>query len=269
MKNFVLGILVTVCLLISGNVLAQGMESWIGKEVEGEFPVTVDGLQLDAPAAVIDGRTFLPVREFGEATGYNVHFDETGEVILEKKSDQIENDSEVTVDVESLQQMTDDELIKKQRDIDIAIGVMNQNILNEQSKENPNPDKVNVMSNELNKFNQIKIEVGKILNSRGIDTNSQNGVDEAELEKKIQELEKSIDHYQGFIDRNSMRINGLEEEISELSKGRTTSADQDQIESRKRGIERSNQQIEQYQQRISELEKKISEYQSRIDQATK
>jgi hypothetical protein len=47
----------------------------IGKVVDGTFNVKVGDKTLDTPAIVIEGTSYLPVRAFGDATGYDVGFD--------------------------------------------------------------------------------------------------------------------------------------------------------------------------------------------------
>lgn len=58
----------------------------IGKTIQGQFPVSVDGVTLTNPAIVVDGTSFLPVRQFGETVGYAVYFDTEGGVRLEKQT---------------------------------------------------------------------------------------------------------------------------------------------------------------------------------------
>lgn len=78
-----MGFVIGAFVMLSGSALADEI-SMIGKTVQGQFPVTVDGETLETPAIVIDGTSFLPVRKFGEVTGYEVSFDPDGEIILNK-----------------------------------------------------------------------------------------------------------------------------------------------------------------------------------------
>jgi hypothetical protein len=76
MKKFILGLLVGVSLTAAGSVYADDIvESIVGKQVQGSFPITVDGKKLDTVAAVIDGTSYLPVRAIGEALNKEVTFD--------------------------------------------------------------------------------------------------------------------------------------------------------------------------------------------------
>jgi hypothetical protein len=85
MKKFILGLLIGMALMCAGSAFADDIQSFIGKTIQGQFPVTVDGKSLDMPAIVIDGTSFLPVRSFGESVGYNVYFDPQGAIKLEKQ----------------------------------------------------------------------------------------------------------------------------------------------------------------------------------------
>lgn len=78
MKKYIIGALVGALLMFSVQVAA---DSWTGKEVQGTFPVYVDGKALDIPAIVVDGNSFLPVRKIGESVNYKVDFDETKRVV--------------------------------------------------------------------------------------------------------------------------------------------------------------------------------------------
>jgi hypothetical protein len=86
MKKFIFGLLVGMALMVTGNVFAADIQSLIGKTIQGQFGVTVDGKSLDMPAIVVDGTSFLPVRSFGESVGYAVYFDTEGAIRLEKQA---------------------------------------------------------------------------------------------------------------------------------------------------------------------------------------
>lgn len=73
MKKYVVGILIGFCLSFAVGAHAE-VVTMINKVVEGTFPVTVQGNRLAVDAVVIEGSTYLPVREFGEAIGYEVGF---------------------------------------------------------------------------------------------------------------------------------------------------------------------------------------------------
>lgn len=83
MKKFFLGLFVGVLLMVSVSVYADEIESYIGKVIEGQFPVIVDGNEVEKPGIVVDGTTYLPVRAAAELFGYDVSFVDS-QVILKK-----------------------------------------------------------------------------------------------------------------------------------------------------------------------------------------
>lgn len=86
-KYLLIGTLFGFFLSLAVTTHAQEIENMIGKVCEGVFAVQVDGVKLDKDAVVIDGTTYLPVRSFGEALGYDVTFDTDMGVKMVKKTD--------------------------------------------------------------------------------------------------------------------------------------------------------------------------------------
>jgi len=82
MKRFISGLLVGFFLSIPSLALAEQV-SMIGKTVQNEYPVIVDGNQLGVNAIAIDGTSYLPIRALGEATERKVEFRDK-KVILTK-----------------------------------------------------------------------------------------------------------------------------------------------------------------------------------------
>lgn len=78
MRKYIIGSIIGAALMFSVQAAA---DSWVGKEVQGTFPVYVNGTQLDTPAVVIDGNSFLPVRKISESVNYSVNFDATKKVV--------------------------------------------------------------------------------------------------------------------------------------------------------------------------------------------
>lgn len=83
---FVSGILVGIILSVSTTAFADTI-GLIGKKVEGEFAVTLDGKQLTSKAGVIEGTSYLPVRAVSEALGLDVGFDPEKGISLGKKEE--------------------------------------------------------------------------------------------------------------------------------------------------------------------------------------
>ncbi|SDC77712.1 hypothetical protein SAMN02799630_01456 [Paenibacillus sp. UNCCL117] len=75
MRNFMVGIVVGAGIASFGTVYANEIVSIIGKEVQGTFPITVNGQRLATDAAIIDGTSYISVRAAGEALDLEVSFD--------------------------------------------------------------------------------------------------------------------------------------------------------------------------------------------------
>jgi len=75
MKKLIIGILIGFVLSFAASAYADELKSLIGRTIEGEFPVTVDGKRLENKAIVIDGTSYLPVRAIADAVYQDVHFD--------------------------------------------------------------------------------------------------------------------------------------------------------------------------------------------------
>lgn len=82
MKKFVIGLVLGLMLAIPVGAHAE-VTSLINQVVQGMFPVTIDGKSLGS-AIVVDNKTYLPVRDFGEAVGYKVTFTDDQQVVLTK-----------------------------------------------------------------------------------------------------------------------------------------------------------------------------------------
>ncbi|UKS25020.1 copper amine oxidase N-terminal domain-containing protein [Paenibacillus sp. HWE-109] len=85
MKKFILGILVGVSITAAGSAYADDIVSIVGQKIDGSFPIKISGKQLDTPAAVIQGTSYLPVRVIGEALNMDVTFNADLGIELKEK----------------------------------------------------------------------------------------------------------------------------------------------------------------------------------------
>lgn len=84
MKKVVAAFIAGALLMVSVQAFGDSI-SKIGKKIQTEYTVTVDGQKLTVPAIAVDGTSYAPVRAIGEAAGYNVSV--SGKSInLEKES---------------------------------------------------------------------------------------------------------------------------------------------------------------------------------------
>ena len=88
MKKFMAGLLVGFLLTIPAYAIAE-QASMVGKKVQTEYPVFVDGKKLNVKAIAIDGTSYAPLRAIGEAIGYDVKFQDKTVVftMIPKKSE--------------------------------------------------------------------------------------------------------------------------------------------------------------------------------------
>ncbi|WP_312117220.1 hypothetical protein [Brevibacillus reuszeri] len=73
MRKYIIGTLFGVLIGTSINVHAE-VASLVGKVIEGEFPVSINGRTLKNKAIVVDGTSYLPVRTIADTFGYNSTF---------------------------------------------------------------------------------------------------------------------------------------------------------------------------------------------------
>lgn len=83
MRKYIIGILIGFCISFTVSAHAE-VANMIGKVIEGAFPIQVNGNTLNSQAIVVEGTSYLPVRDFGDATGYDVKFDADLGIILTK-----------------------------------------------------------------------------------------------------------------------------------------------------------------------------------------
>lgn len=85
MKKLFIGFIAGALFMTAGSALAETViKNLVGRTIEGQFPVRVDGAYIQNPAIVTDGTSFLPVKEFATTVGYAVYFDPEGEILLER-----------------------------------------------------------------------------------------------------------------------------------------------------------------------------------------
>jgi cobalamin biosynthesis protein CbiG len=73
MRKYIVGFLVGAIFTLSTSVFADDIQSLIGRKVQAESTVSVDGQKLTT--IVVEGKNYAPVRSLGEAAGYTVTVD--------------------------------------------------------------------------------------------------------------------------------------------------------------------------------------------------
>lgn len=84
MKKFIMGLIVGLALSLAVTAYAEDIKSLVGKQVDGQAAVVLDGEELSVQAVIIEGTSYAPIRAVGEAVGKEVDWKE-GKVVMENK----------------------------------------------------------------------------------------------------------------------------------------------------------------------------------------
>lgn len=85
MKKYIVGALFGFLLSVPFTAFGEELASMIGKTVQAENPVVVNGKVLEVKSVNIDGTTYSPNRAIAEALGMDIKF-EDNTVIFEEKA---------------------------------------------------------------------------------------------------------------------------------------------------------------------------------------
>lgn len=237
MKKFVLGMVTMAMLMVGGTVLAEEIESWIGKTVEGQFPITIDGKRIEQPGLVIEGTSYLPVRSSGELFGYEVSFVDS-EVLLSKIEQPVQES--VEIDVNELLSMEDKELIERYERNEMSIAALEDKIKMESSREISNQEYIDRTVNDVNRLKQENAEIKNIFSDRGInssdDENEFSNMTDEQLRSSIERLQSSIDAKEEFVNSEQNRSNPNESAIQSFRE--SIEKEKEDLESRQAELER-------------------------------
>ncbi|KIL35180.1 hypothetical protein SD71_16285 [Cohnella kolymensis] len=101
MKKIVISFLSGALLMFSGQALA-GPISNIGKKIEAEYVVIVDGKELDSKAIASSGTTYTPNRAIADAIGYDVKFENQTVIYTKKEGVNLNDPATTGVSVEGI-----------------------------------------------------------------------------------------------------------------------------------------------------------------------
>lgn len=100
MKRTIVAFLAGVLLATAGSVYAEDIKTLIGKQIQGEIPVKINGEELDKKAIYVDGTSYLPVRAIGDALGMDVKYDaDLGVELTPKEGEAVDTAPESPVEV--------------------------------------------------------------------------------------------------------------------------------------------------------------------------
>lgn len=132
MRKLVLIVVSALILLAFTPAVYAEVQTLIGRKVQAEFPVTVNGSELGVRAIVIDGTSYLPVRAMGEALDMEIKFNaELGIEVYEKEASRVVESREQTIP--SSQEMSDEDKETIQRSEE-QIATLNSRIADNNAK---------------------------------------------------------------------------------------------------------------------------------------
>ncbi|MCM3294128.1 hypothetical protein M3661_28945 [Paenibacillus sp. MER 180] len=111
MKKFISGVIVGALIMVSPQVYGAA-SSIIGKKVDGELVVKIDGKQA-GKAAVVDGKSYLPVRDVANELGLKINVENKEVVITSTSEDKIAE--EVKKQVEAIKTENEISELKKEK----------------------------------------------------------------------------------------------------------------------------------------------------------
>ena len=82
-KNTVVAFIAGIMLAVSTSVVYAEVSSLIGKRVDGQIPLIINGVASANPAVTIEGVSYIPLRAAGQLFGYDVAWID-GEVVMEQ-----------------------------------------------------------------------------------------------------------------------------------------------------------------------------------------
>lgn len=74
MRKYIIGGLVGFLLAVPFTTVGAQVSTMLGKKVQNEFTVIIDGKRLEKKALAVDGSSYAPLRVIAEAIGYDIAF---------------------------------------------------------------------------------------------------------------------------------------------------------------------------------------------------
>lgn len=185
MKKKLLGT-VLVALLIP---LAAHASSFVGKVIEGTFPLYIDGQRVAQDVIVVEGTSFIPVRAASELFGYDVTFDETTRTVLLNKQQAEEMQIQTIEPQMEIQSLGDDGMDKENIQymidgLEIQLVSIEQSIIAYQyqiqkleEKESLSPDEQQWMQEYRDRLDEIRPKLQELQQQK------------ADLEEQLKQFE--------------------------------------------------------------------------------
>lgn len=107
----IIGLVTGISLSTVTGAMAENLETLIGKKVDSQAEVLLDGVALTSHAIIIEGRSYAPVRAVGEAAGLNVDWKDEKVVLNKKTTSELQAESKKHLDafnqIQALQKQID------------------------------------------------------------------------------------------------------------------------------------------------------------------
>lgn len=91
MKKFAMGVVVGAVLAFGASTYADEISQLVGKQVDNEYPVILNGQKLENVAPSIGGTSYSPVREISEKLGLNVEFKDDTVILSKPQQSEVKN----------------------------------------------------------------------------------------------------------------------------------------------------------------------------------
>ncbi|MEK5165971.1 2,' 3'-cyclic nucleotide 2'-phosphodiesterase [Paenibacillus sp. FSL R5-0527] len=88
-----IGVVIGAVLATTGSAFADQVKSMVGKEVVGEYKVSVNGAALSENAIVVEGKAHVPLRAVSDSLGANIAVNGKSIQITTNTADQTEPES--------------------------------------------------------------------------------------------------------------------------------------------------------------------------------
>lgn len=195
MKKILITLLSAVFVFAISPVVFAEVESMIGKKVQGQFPVKVNGELLESQAIVIDGTSYLPVRAIGEALGKEIKFSSDLGIEVNDKEVPKVTDRSTQQELQSRQEMSEEDAAAIQRSeaqiIQLTQRINENNVMIKEfeAEKAKAEDRLAQTTDELERTNLIGEIEGwqtKIDTAREVNKMSQNGIEQ--LREYIQKI---------------------------------------------------------------------------------
>ncbi|WP_134904481.1 hypothetical protein [Paenibacillus polymyxa] len=182
MKKYVAGFLAGALFTIGATSFADEIQSLVGKKIQGETAVSVNGKSIDK-AIVVEGKSYAPVRSIGEAAGMKVQFGKEGIALSDEPTKEIKPDPVTT---EPISETKETKTINEE--VPVKLDQLNASI--EEKKEQIKSLEKGISSQQLLISQGKDVESNKVFLEGYEKSKKQAEESLANLEKQKAELEK-------------------------------------------------------------------------------